>query len=62
MTGPVDCLPLTALAPDHAPEAAHEVVFSLDQVRVDEPPELSELGLAWIVTVGVRALTVTVAD
>jgi hypothetical protein len=46
VTGPVDCVPFTALAPDHAPEAAHEVAFSLDQVRVDEPPELSELGLA----------------
>jgi hypothetical protein len=46
VTGPVDCVPLAALAPDHAPEAVHALAFSLDQVRVDEPPGLSELGLA----------------
>jgi hypothetical protein len=29
---------------------------------VEEPPELSELGFAWMVTVGDCALTVTIAD
>ncbi len=62
MRGPVDSVPLTALAPDHAPEAAHVVAFGLDQVRVEEPPEVSELGLAWMVTAGGRVLTVTVTD
>jgi len=60
--GPVDCEPLTALVPDQPPEAAQEVAFSLDQVRVDEAPELTELGLAWMVTAVGNALTVTVAD
>jgi len=50
------------LVPDQAPEAEHELAFWLDQVRVEEPPELSELGLAWMVTAGGSALTVTVAD
>jgi hypothetical protein len=50
------------LLPDHAPEAVHEVAFSLDQLRVEESPDRSELGLAWRVTVGDSALTVTVAD
>ncbi len=27
LTGPVDCEPLTALVPDQAPEAVHEVAF-----------------------------------
>ena len=31
---PVDCEPLVALVPDHAPEAAHEVAWIVDQVRV----------------------------
>lgn len=62
MTGPVDCEPLTPLGPDQAPEAAHEVALSLDQVRVEDSPGLSELGLAWMVTLGATALTVTVAD
>lgn len=53
VTAPVDCEPLKPLVPDQAPEAVHEVAFRLVQVRVEEPPELSELGLAWIVTVGV---------
>lgn len=62
MTGPVDCEPLTPFEPDQAPEAVHEVAFSLDHVSEDEPPGLSELGLAWMVTAGASALTVTVAD
>jgi hypothetical protein len=47
--------------PDQSPEATQELAFSLDQVRVDEPPDFSELGLVWMVTVGGSALTVTVA-
>jgi hypothetical protein len=45
-TAPVDCEPMSALLPDQAPEAVHEVASRLDQVRVAEPPELSELGFA----------------
>jgi len=62
VTGPVDCEPLAFLLPDHAPEAEHKVAFWLNQVRLDEPPELTVLGSAWSVTVGGKAVTVTVAD
>ena len=60
--GPVDCEPLTLLLPDHAPEAEHAVALRLVHVRVEEMPELTVLGLAWSVTSGARATTVTVAD
>ena len=62
LMGPVDCEPLAALVPDQAPEAVQDVAFLLDHVRVEEPPTLNELGLAWMVTSGVGAPTVTVAD
>jgi hypothetical protein len=59
---PVDCEPDTALLPDQAPEAAHEVALVADQVRVDAAPLNTELGLAASVTVGKGALTDTLAD
>jgi len=62
LSGPVDSEPLTAFVPDQSPEAEQEVAFSLNHVRVDEPPDVSELGLAWMVTTGGNALTVTVTD
>lgn len=57
-------LPDIAFAPDHAPEAVHELASVLNHVSVDEPLAGTELGLALIVTVGtsVVPLTVTVAD
>lgn len=45
-------LPLVAKLPVHPPDAVHEVAFVLDQARVDNWPELIEVGLAEIVTVG----------
>jgi hypothetical protein len=48
-------------APDHAPEAAHEVALLEDQVSVDALPLLTVLGLALKLTVAL-GLTVTVAD
>jgi hypothetical protein len=59
---PVDCVPVSALAPAHAPDAVQEVALLDDQVRVDALPLRMVLGLALklIVTVGF-ALTVTVA-
>lgn len=60
--GPVDCEPLTPLVPDQAPEAEHEVALLLVQVRVEEPPELTVLGLAWSVTAAGGSVTVTVVD
>lgn len=61
-TGPVDCEPLTPLAPDQAPEALQAVAWLDDQVKVEAPPRVSELGLASIITVGGGALTVTMTD
>jgi hypothetical protein len=58
----VDCDPVRALAPDHAPDAAQEVALLEDQVRVDALPLPIVLGLALKLTVTVGfALTVTVA-
>ena len=59
----MDDEPLSALAPDQAPEAEHDVALLDDQVKVDAPPLLIVLGLALKLTVAVGfALTVTVAD
>ena len=58
----MDSVPPAALLPDHAPEAVQEVALLLDHVRIEEPPTLSELGLAWMVTSGVGELTVTTTD
>jgi hypothetical protein len=63
VSAPVDCVPVTALAPDHAPEAVHEVALVEDHVSVEEPPLLIVLGLAPKLTVAEGLpLTVTVAD
>ena len=58
---PVDCEPLTALAPDQAPEAVQVVALVALQVRVALAPLLRVLGLTLRLTEGVAALTVTVA-
>jgi hypothetical protein len=58
----VDCDPVMALAPCHAPEAVHEVALLEDHVKVDALPRPMVLGLALKLTVTVGfALTVTVA-
>jgi hypothetical protein len=62
VNGPVDCEPLVALAPDHAPEAVQPVASVDDQLSVALAPLARVCGLAEIVTVGAGALTVTVAD
>jgi hypothetical protein len=62
VSAPVDCEPVMALVPCHAPEAVHEVALLDDHVSVDAPPRLMVLGLALKLTVTVGfALTVTVA-
>ena len=62
MSAPVDCDPVMALAPCHAPEAVHEVALLDDHVRVEALPLPIVLGLALKLTVTVGfALTVTVA-
>jgi hypothetical protein len=59
---PVDCDPLIASEPLHAPDAVQAVALVEDQVRVDVPPWATLLGLAAIETLGAAAETVTVAD
>jgi hypothetical protein len=43
--GPVDWLPEVALVPDQPPEAVHEVASVEDQVSVEDPPPVTEVGL-----------------
>jgi hypothetical protein len=62
VSAPVDCVPLSALVPDHAPEAVHAVALLADQVSVEVAPLMIELGLAVKATVGAGALTETLAD
>lgn len=59
---PVDWVPVIALVPDQAPEAAHEVAFVADHDSVALPPLLIALGPTLSVTVGADAVTETVAD
>lgn len=55
-------LPLTGWLPFHPPEAVHEAAFVLDQVRVEDWPDVMVVGLAVIETVGaMSAATFTVA-
>lgn len=59
----MDCEPLTALLPDQAPEAMHEVALVDDQAKFELAPLATVLGLAPRLTVAVGfGLTVTVAD
>jgi hypothetical protein len=59
---PVDCEPLTALLPDQAPDAEHDVAFAALQLSVELVPFAIVLGLALILTVGAGEVTETVAD
>jgi hypothetical protein len=59
---PVDCEPLTGLAPDQAPEAMHEVALLDDQVNMAELPLVIVLGPAAIATVGCGGVTDTTVD
>ena len=62
MSAPVDCDPVRALVPAHAPDAVHEVALLDDQVKVDALPLAMVLGPALKLTVTVGfALTVIVA-
>jgi len=62
VSAPVDCEPLLARLPDHAPEAMHEVALAVDQFNVELPPLATALGLALNDTVGGTAATVTMTD
>ncbi len=59
---PVDCVPLTPLLPDHAPEALQVVALVADQFNVALPPLAIALGPTLKLTVGTGVVTVTVAD
>jgi hypothetical protein len=52
----VDCEPLTAFDPDHAPDAVQLVAFVLLQVSIELPPLDTDVGFAPNVTVGVGVL------
>ena len=48
------CDPLVAFVPLHAPLAVHKVALALFHVSVEEPPEVIDVGLAEMVTMGRR--------
>jgi len=52
VSAPVDWLPELALAPDHAPEATQEVAFVEDQLSIEEPPLVTDVGFAASDTAG----------
>lgn len=60
-SAPVDCVPLTPLAPDQPPEAEQEAAFREDHVSVALPPLATALGPTLKVSVGAGDLTDTVA-
>jgi hypothetical protein len=62
LSAPVDCEPLMAWAPDHAPEALQAVAFLDDQVKVALLPLAMVLGVADRATVGWGGVTDTVVD
>jgi len=66
VSAPVDCPVLleSALLPDQAPEATHEVALVDDQVSVEDAPLATEVGFAVSDTVGGGGAlaTVTVAE
>lgn len=62
VSAPVDCEPLTGLAPDQPPDAVQAVALVADQVRVALPPLATVLGLVARVMVGAGCVTETVAD
>jgi hypothetical protein len=62
LNAPVDCVPLTDLPPDQAPEAVQEVALVDVHVRLEVPPCATVLGLAESVTTGAGWVTDTVAD
>ena len=59
---PVDWEPLVGFAPDQAPLAVHAVALVDDQLKVELAPLAMALGPALKLTVGVGAVTETVAD
>jgi len=61
LSAPVDCVPLVALLPDHAPDATQEVAFAALQRRAELAPFATVLGGAVMLTEGAADFTETVA-
>jgi hypothetical protein len=61
VSAPVDCEPLSPLAPVQSPEAAHELALLDDHESVEAPPLAIDAGLAVKLTVGAGG-GVTVTD
>ena len=59
---PVDCEPLTGLAPDQPPEAEQDVALAAFQVSVELVPDAIVLGAALMETIGAADLIETDAD
>jgi hypothetical protein len=62
VSAPLDWLPEVVLVPVHAPEATQDVASVDDQVRAEELPLATDVGLAVRDTVGTGGVTVTVAE
>jgi hypothetical protein len=65
VSAPVDSLPEVALGPTpHAPEEVQDAAFVEDQVSVEDPPLVTDVGFAASDTVGGGGVpgTVTVAE
>ncbi len=58
----MDCVPVSALAPDQDPEAVQAVALVADQVNAELLPLATVLGLATRLMVGTGWVTETVAD
>ena len=58
----MDCDPVSAFAPDQAPEAAQDVALEELQVSVELVPLVMVLGAAKMLAVGGFAFTETVTD
>jgi len=62
VSAPVDCEPLTGLAPDQAPEAVQAVACFADQFKVALPPLVITLGPTLRATEGAADLIDTWVD
>jgi hypothetical protein len=52
VSAPVGSLPEVAFVPDHAPVAEQEVAFVEDQMSIEEPPLVTDVGFATSDAVG----------
>jgi hypothetical protein len=59
MSRPVDSSPEVSLSPDQPPEAVQVVAFVEDQVSIENPPLVTDVGFAASDTVGAGGNTVT---